>query len=181
LDGFTEDEKARFDAGQLVVRFADSVGKNSCGAYHPVRYVKECFSHAFDILEVIESRERGNQYVYLMRKPSVAPSVDEVRQEDDAIFVSGRDFTKRSVVNFFCRSAGEVINIGGLEADGPRIPVKVLSPTMLSFTPPTDAPAGEAYVQVVNPPFNAALNSGSGPGGSLVLKPFDRDSLGSVL
>ncbi|MGE5327393.1 MAG: hypothetical protein ACM3NO_10165 [Deltaproteobacteria bacterium] len=94
-----------------------------------------------------------------------------MRQEGGAILVLEKDFTSQSVINFFYKSGGNDINLGGLDVRGvPRISVKVLSPTMLSFTLPRDAPPGEAYVQVLNPPFTAAFNSGTGPDGSLMLK-----------
>lgn len=36
-----EEEKQQFQSGQLVVKNVDQMGENTCGAYHPVQYVKD--------------------------------------------------------------------------------------------------------------------------------------------
>ncbi len=104
--------------------------------------------------------------------PQPAPiSVDQVRQEGAAIFVTGNGFTPRSVINFFFKREGRDINLGGIDPGGrPLIKVTLHSPTALSFAVPPATPPGPCYVQATNPPFTAAYNSGSGPAGSLVLE-----------
>jgi SAM-dependent methyltransferase len=63
-----DEQKAHFQSGQLVVKYAEHVGENVCGAYHPVQYVKEKFTYAFDILEIVEQTNPRWQDAYLLRK-----------------------------------------------------------------------------------------------------------------
>jgi len=63
-----EEQKHRFQSGQLVVKYEERVGENACGAYHPVSYIKEKFTYAFDILEIIEQEHPRWQDAYLLRK-----------------------------------------------------------------------------------------------------------------
>ena len=65
-----EKQKAQFESGQLVVKCAEHVGENACGAYHPVQYVKEKFTYVFDILEIVEQVNPRWQDAYLLRKKS---------------------------------------------------------------------------------------------------------------
>lgn len=44
-------ERARYDAGDLVVRWPGMAGLSLCAAFHPERYVRGRFSAGFDILE----------------------------------------------------------------------------------------------------------------------------------
>jgi SAM-dependent methyltransferase len=63
-----EAQQQRFRSGQLVVKNPDNAGKNSCGTYHPVQYIKEKFTHAFDILEIAEQTNLRWQDFYLFRR-----------------------------------------------------------------------------------------------------------------
>lgn len=56
----TDAERARFDAGQLVVRWGAVAGTNLCSAYHPERYVREMFANGFDFVELEPEGARGN-------------------------------------------------------------------------------------------------------------------------
>ena len=64
------DERARFDAGELVVRWGDVPGTNLCSAYHPERYLRDTFANGFGFLELEPEGARGNptQDLVLLRK-----------------------------------------------------------------------------------------------------------------
>ena len=68
-------ERERFRAGQLVVVNEGSSGKNFCGAYHPVTYVRQTLAKGFEILEcdsvgvVDAGRRLIAQDAYLLKKP----------------------------------------------------------------------------------------------------------------
>jgi len=66
------DERARFDAGGLVVRWGDLPGSNLCSAYHPERYLRETFAHGFELVALEPEGARGNptQDLVVLRKPS---------------------------------------------------------------------------------------------------------------
>jgi SAM-dependent methyltransferase len=63
-------ERARFDRGELVVRWGDLPGTNLCSAYHPERYLRETFADGFTFLELEPEGARGNptQDIVLLRK-----------------------------------------------------------------------------------------------------------------
>jgi SAM-dependent methyltransferase len=48
LDG---EERARYDAGELVVRRRTVAGTNLCAAYHPPAYVRDRLARGFELLE----------------------------------------------------------------------------------------------------------------------------------
>jgi SAM-dependent methyltransferase len=64
------EERARFDAGELVVRWGEVVGSNLCSAYHPERYLRETFANGFAFLELEPEGARGNptQDLVLLQK-----------------------------------------------------------------------------------------------------------------
>ncbi len=64
------DERARFDAGELVVRWADIPGTNLCSAYHPEAYLRGRFAEGFAFLELDPEGARGNptQDLVLLRR-----------------------------------------------------------------------------------------------------------------
>jgi SAM-dependent methyltransferase len=66
-----EDERARFERGELVVRWGDVAGSNLCSAYHPERYLRETLAQGFALFELDEEGARGNptQDLALLRKP----------------------------------------------------------------------------------------------------------------
>jgi len=63
-------ERARFERGELVVRWAEVVGSNLCSAYHPERYLRETFAQGFAFLELEAEGARGNptQDLVLLQK-----------------------------------------------------------------------------------------------------------------
>jgi SAM-dependent methyltransferase len=54
------DERAAFDRGELVVRWANLPGSNLCSAYHPEAYLRESFARGFSFVELLEEGARGN-------------------------------------------------------------------------------------------------------------------------
>jgi SAM-dependent methyltransferase len=64
-------ERARYRAGQIVVRYGKAAGTNLCSVYHPEAYVRDRLAGDF---EVALSRPRsaagnGRQDTFLLRKP----------------------------------------------------------------------------------------------------------------
>jgi SAM-dependent methyltransferase len=57
LDG---DERARFERGELVVRWGDLPGSNLCSAYHPEQYVRTSLAHGFELTTIEPEGARGN-------------------------------------------------------------------------------------------------------------------------
>jgi SAM-dependent methyltransferase len=57
LDG---DERARFDRGELVVRWDDLPGTNLCSAYHPEAYLRETLARGFTFVELEPEGALGN-------------------------------------------------------------------------------------------------------------------------
>jgi len=53
-------ERAQFDRGELVVRWADLPGTNLCSAYHPEQDLRETFARGFTFLELDPEGARGN-------------------------------------------------------------------------------------------------------------------------
>jgi SAM-dependent methyltransferase len=70
LQRLDEDERARFERGELVVRWAEVVGSNLCSAYHPERYLRDTFADGFTFLELEAEGARGNptQDLVLLQK-----------------------------------------------------------------------------------------------------------------
>jgi SAM-dependent methyltransferase len=64
------DERARFDRGEVVVRWGDVPGTNLCSAYHPEPYLRDTFAQGFTFLELEPEGARGNptQDLVLLRK-----------------------------------------------------------------------------------------------------------------
>jgi SAM-dependent methyltransferase len=54
------DERARFERGDLVVRWGDLPGSNLCSAYHPERYLRETLAQGFDVETIEPEGARGN-------------------------------------------------------------------------------------------------------------------------
>ena len=65
-----EDERTRFERGELVVRWTDVPGTNLCSAYHPEAYLRDTFARGFTFLELQPEGARGNptQDLVLLRK-----------------------------------------------------------------------------------------------------------------
>jgi SAM-dependent methyltransferase len=70
LPRLTAEERRRFEAGELVVRWGDVAGTNLCSAYHPEAYVRDVLADGFAFLELEPEGARGNptQDVVLLRK-----------------------------------------------------------------------------------------------------------------
>lgn len=68
LVDLNEEQQQQFHAGQLVVKYAELVGENACGAYHPPQYVKNNFIRDFEILEILEQEHPRWQDAYLLRR-----------------------------------------------------------------------------------------------------------------
>jgi SAM-dependent methyltransferase len=67
----TDAERARFDAGDVVVRWNDAAGTNLCSAFHPRAYVEERLAVRLETAEFVPEGARGNphQDLYVLRKP----------------------------------------------------------------------------------------------------------------
>lgn len=65
-----EGERARFERGELVVRWGEVAGSNLCSAYHPERYLRDTFAQGFAFLELEPEGARGNptQDLVLLQK-----------------------------------------------------------------------------------------------------------------
>jgi SAM-dependent methyltransferase len=63
-------ERARFERGELVVRWGDVPGTNLCSAYHPERYLRETFAQGFAFVELAPEGALGNptQDLVLLRR-----------------------------------------------------------------------------------------------------------------
>lgn len=64
------EERARFEHGELVVRWAEVAGTNLCSAYHPESYLRDTFANGFEFLALEPEGARGNptQDLVLLRK-----------------------------------------------------------------------------------------------------------------
>ncbi len=65
-----DEERARFEHGELVVRWAEVAGTNLCSAYHPESYLRDTFANGFAFLALEPEGARGNptQDLVLLRK-----------------------------------------------------------------------------------------------------------------
>jgi SAM-dependent methyltransferase len=71
LPKLDKSERARFEAGELVVRRKEAAGTNLCAAYHPRSYVEhELLPPGFELAEFVEEGAKGNpaQDLYLARR-----------------------------------------------------------------------------------------------------------------
>ena len=81
---------------------------------------------------------------------------DAVVVQGRTVEVTGVGFSTLTVLNVFAtrQGTGEVTNFGGLASDGaPSIPLTSVTPTRLTFELPSDAAAGPAFIEALNPPF----------------------------
>ncbi len=98
-------------------------------------------------------------------------SVLSVVQTGTLITVNGTGFSTLTVINLFNVQGTRSVNLGGLKPDGaPKIPLTLISPSRFTFTRPSDAVPGPAYVQALNPPFVPFTSSGNDPGGAFTIK-----------
>jgi SAM-dependent methyltransferase len=65
-----EDERRRYEQGELVVRWGEVVGSNLCSAYHPEQYLRDTFAQGFTFLQLEPEGARGNptQDLVLLQK-----------------------------------------------------------------------------------------------------------------
>jgi SAM-dependent methyltransferase len=70
LDGLTDDEKGRFEAGELVVKNEQASGSNLSSAHHPERYIREVLASGMTVLDFVPGSSRAflGQDVALLRK-----------------------------------------------------------------------------------------------------------------
>jgi SAM-dependent methyltransferase len=52
LERLSEEERARFEAGKLIVRRPGAGGTNLCTAFHPEAYIRETLAEGFELLEL---------------------------------------------------------------------------------------------------------------------------------
>ena len=64
------EERERFEAGELVVRWTDLPGTNLCSAYHPEDYLRQTFAAGFAFAALEPEGARGNptQDLVLLRR-----------------------------------------------------------------------------------------------------------------
>jgi SAM-dependent methyltransferase len=71
LERLDEDERRRFRAGELVVRWAEAPGTNLCTTFHPASWVREqLLPHGFEELEFVPEGAAGNphQDLFVLRR-----------------------------------------------------------------------------------------------------------------
>ncbi|HYA09542.1 MAG TPA: class I SAM-dependent methyltransferase [Gaiellaceae bacterium] len=70
LPKLDDEERARFERGELVVRWGDLPGTNLCSAYHPEPYLRETFAQGFDLVVLEPEGAKGNptQDLVLLRR-----------------------------------------------------------------------------------------------------------------
>jgi SAM-dependent methyltransferase len=70
LPRLDEPERARFEQGELVVRWDELPGSNLCSAYHPEAYVRDTLAQGFELVALEPEGARGNptQDVIVLRK-----------------------------------------------------------------------------------------------------------------
>lgn len=70
LDRLTESEKARFVAGELVVRREQAAGSNLCSTYHPPAYLRDVFAKDLNLMGFVPGiSARLRQDAHLLQKP----------------------------------------------------------------------------------------------------------------
>jgi len=71
LERLGEDERRRFQAGQLVVRWGEVPGTNLCTTFHPPAWVRErLLPHGFEEVAFVPEGAAGNPYqdLFLLRR-----------------------------------------------------------------------------------------------------------------
>jgi SAM-dependent methyltransferase len=69
LHQLSPEEQARFESGQLVVRYQKYEGTNVCGTFHPEPYFRPILAQRFTMIDYIEGGAKdANQDVFLVRK-----------------------------------------------------------------------------------------------------------------
>jgi SAM-dependent methyltransferase len=71
LERLDDDERKRFRAGELVVRWAEVPGTNLCTVFHPASWVRErLLPHGFEEVEFVPEGAAGNPYqdLFLLKR-----------------------------------------------------------------------------------------------------------------
>jgi SAM-dependent methyltransferase len=71
LERLNDDERDRFERGELVVRWAEVPGTNLCTTFHPTSWVRmRLVSRGFEEVEFVAEGARGNPYqdLFLLRR-----------------------------------------------------------------------------------------------------------------
>lgn len=70
-DQMSDEERRRFDAGELVIHGADLYGSNACTTFHPEPYVREVLAPELELLDFSPGRATDiKQDTALFRKPA---------------------------------------------------------------------------------------------------------------
>jgi alpha-tubulin suppressor-like RCC1 family protein/sugar lactone lactonase YvrE len=97
------------------------------------------------------------------------PEITRVEVAGTTVTVIGLGFSRLSVINLYNRQGTGVVNLGGFGPLGPNVPLTFVDDTRFSFTRPAGAAAGNAFLEVLNPPFIRFSSSGNDPDGGFVL------------
>jgi hypothetical protein len=98
-------------------------------------------------------------------------SIIAVAQSGSTVTVDGTGFSTLTVINLFNdQGGGNVVNLGGLDAGGaPKIPLAFVDDTRFTFTVPSGAVSGPAFVEALNPPFIPFSSTGADPDGAFTI------------
>jgi SAM-dependent methyltransferase len=71
LPRLASDERQRFRAGKVVVRWEQVAGTNLCTTFHPPSYVRERLAERFESLDFLAEGAKGNPYqdLFVFRRP----------------------------------------------------------------------------------------------------------------
>lgn len=69
LSELADEERKRYLAGELIVKYQEQAGANVCGAYHPQQYVRTRLAEGFEVVGFDDVGLRdANQDIYLLKK-----------------------------------------------------------------------------------------------------------------
>lgn len=76
LDILDEEERARFDRGELVLRHQGYEGGNLCSAFHPETYIREVLCRADEVVDYIElgATDARQDFVLVRKSPDQTTS-----------------------------------------------------------------------------------------------------------
>jgi SAM-dependent methyltransferase len=69
LKRLSDSERRDFEAGRLVVLFADHAGESFCSAYHPREYVEQTLADGFEYVAYRRGGVEEEHDMHLLRKP----------------------------------------------------------------------------------------------------------------
>ena len=70
-DRMSDDERRRYEAGEVVVLWPEGAGTGLCSVYHPETYVRDVLAAEWEVLEMIPAAASG-QDLYVLRAPAAA-------------------------------------------------------------------------------------------------------------